>query len=53
MAYIGIVNIEKELKKAAKGRATKIPVRFVVYESLRDYPHIQALVAKAFSITEG
>jgi hypothetical protein len=46
------VNIDEELAKAAKGKKTKLPVEFVLYNALRDYPTIQALIADAFSITE-
>ena len=50
MAYLGIINVDKELKKAARGRATKVPVGVVLYNALQDYPHIQALIAQAFEI---
>jgi hypothetical protein len=52
MAYFR-VNIQQELKKAAKGKKTKMPVGQVLYESLRDYPAIQKLIGEVFEITEG
>lgn len=51
MTYVRC-NINTELRKAAKGKKTKLPVGIVIYEALRGYPAIQRSVAKAFSITE-
>ncbi|HEX4039142.1 MAG TPA: hypothetical protein VHX37_13880 [Acidobacteriaceae bacterium] len=52
MKYIGIVNMDKELRNAAQGMKTKLPVQLVIYESLRDYLAIQRRVARAFDIVE-
>ena len=52
MAYCKI-NINQELKKAAKGKKTQVPVGILLYNALRDYPAIQRHIADAFSITEG
>ncbi len=46
------INYDAELKKAAKGKKTVIPVEMVLYCALQDYPHIQRLIGKAFGIKE-
>ena len=52
MSYLGNINIDAELKKAAKGRPTKLPIVVVLYQSLRSYPAIQKQIAEAFGIIE-
>jgi hypothetical protein len=49
------VNVDDELKKAAAGKS-KLPkhiLESVIYDAVRDYPTIQALIGDAFGITEG
>jgi hypothetical protein len=45
-------NIDRELKKAAQGKKTKVPVGQLLYLATKDYPAVQACIAEAFSITE-
>jgi hypothetical protein len=40
-----------ELKKAAQGKTTKVPVGGLLYTALRDYPAIQKRIAGLFGIT--
>jgi hypothetical protein len=51
MEYVQF-NIEKELRKAAKGKKTKVEVGLLLCSALRDYPVIKAHVMKAFNIGE-
>jgi hypothetical protein len=51
MTY-GKININAELRKAAKGKKTNLPADVLVYLSLKQYPGIQKQVAAAFSIKE-
>jgi hypothetical protein len=52
MSKYGRFNINDELKKAARGQKTKMPVGILLYLATKDYPAIQAQIARAFSITE-
>lgn len=45
-------SIDKELRKAAQGKKTKVPVGILLFNALRDYPAIQAQIGDAFGITE-
>ncbi len=45
-------NAETELKKAAKGKKTKVDVGLLLYSALEGYPAIQTRIARAFGITE-
>jgi hypothetical protein len=49
MRYVKF-NTDKELKKAAQGKKTKVHVGLLVYLAMKDYPAIQAAVGRAFSI---
>jgi hypothetical protein len=51
MPYVKF-DIDKELKKAARGKKTKVPVGILLHLATERYPVIQACIAKAFSITE-
>lgn len=51
MRYVKF-NIDEELRNAAKGKKTKLPVCLLLYWELADYPHIQRLIGRHFSITE-
>jgi hypothetical protein len=44
-------NVNTELRKAAQGKKTKVPVGILLHIALKDYPVIQKRVAAAFSIT--
>lgn len=50
MTYVRF-NVNRELKKAARGKPTKIPVLDLVYIALNKYPVIQKQFAKAAGIT--
>ncbi len=50
MSY-GKFRVTDELKKAARGKKTKLPVGLLVYLALDDYPHIQKLVGEAFNVS--
>lgn len=51
MRYVKF-NIDQELKKAARGKKTKVDVGLLLISATRRYPAIQASIAKAFAITE-
>lgn len=44
-------SLDRELKKAAIGKKTKLPVGLVLYLALDHYPKVQKRIAKAFSIS--
>lgn len=44
-------SLDKELKKAAMGKKTKLDVGLLLYLALDHYPAIQKRIAKAFDIT--
>lgn len=52
MIYVTF-NIANELKKAAQGKKLKpgVDMGVLLYLATEGYPHIQALLAEAFSIT--
>ena len=50
MAFI-VYNIDRELKKAAQGKKTKVPVGLLLYQALEHYPAIQKRIATAFEMT--
>lgn len=45
-------NLNEELKKATKGRPTKMPVGLVLYLAMDNYPAIQKRIADSFGIIE-
>lgn len=47
-----IVNWNRELRKAAQGKKTKVPMGIVLHYALRGYPEIQNLVDRAFGVKE-
>lgn len=47
-----VFSIDKELKKAAKGKKTKIPVGSLLWLATYDYPAVRACIEKVFSIKE-
>lgn len=46
-------NTQEELTRAAAGKKTKVPVRWLLYDALASYPHIQTQVGKLYGISEG
>jgi hypothetical protein len=50
MAF-GRYKLATELKKAAKGKKTAVPVGILLIQATEGYPHIQRRVARAFSIS--
>jgi hypothetical protein len=45
-------SIDRELKKAAQGKKTKVDVGLLLYMATKHYPKAQARIARAFSISE-
>jgi hypothetical protein len=50
MTY-GKYNVVAELKKAAKGKKTAVPVGILLLQATEGYPDIQRRIARAFSIS--
>jgi len=51
MTY-GKYNVIKELKRAAEGKKTAVPVGILLLQVTNGYPAIQSLIKDAFSIEE-
>jgi hypothetical protein len=51
MTYVRF-NLNNELKKAARGKKTKVDMGLLLYLATDGYPAIQAGIMRAFSITE-
>jgi hypothetical protein len=47
-----IFNIDRELKKAAQGKKTKVDIVTVLLMATRPYPEVRAGIVRAFGITE-
>ena len=50
MTYVKC-NVVEELKRAAKGKKTAVPVGILLLQATEGYPAIQRGIAHAFSIT--
>jgi hypothetical protein len=50
MRYVRF-SIDKELRKAARGRKTKVPFGLLLHLATDGYPVAQAAIARAFSIS--
>jgi hypothetical protein len=51
VSYMGTYNVMAELKKAAKGKKTAVPLSTLLLQVTEGYPVIQKRIKKAFSTT--
>lgn len=49
MRYVRF-SIDTELRKAARGKKTKVPIGLLLYVATDGYPAAQAAIARAFAI---